>query len=72
MGFLGRVMEIVFLPNTGSVVVRSSQGRGFFFLAGLGSTNVIFGHLWTISFDVVLIFGSDLVSFHQLFIIPKS
>ena len=29
MGLLEKVMEIVFLPNTGSVVVRSSQGRFF-------------------------------------------
>ena len=31
MGLLEKVMEIVFLPNTGSVVVRSSQGRFFSF-----------------------------------------
>ena len=32
MGLLEKVMKIVFLPNTGSVVVRSSQGRFFLFL----------------------------------------
>ena len=31
MGLLDRVMDMVFLPNTGSVVVRSSQGRFFLF-----------------------------------------
>ena len=31
MGLLDRVMDMVFLPNTGSVVVRSSQGRFFVF-----------------------------------------
>ena len=43
MGLLDRVMDMVFLPNTGSVVVRSSQGRFFFFFfAGPGSKKVIF------------------------------
>ena len=52
MGLLHRVMDLVFLPNTGSVVVRSSQGRFFSsFFAGPGSTNIIFGHLCTIFFE---------------------
>ena len=35
IGLLDRVVDMVFLPNTGSVVVRSSQGRFFFFLSVL-------------------------------------
>jgi hypothetical protein len=31
MGLLDRVMDMGFLPNTGSVVVRSSQWRVFCF-----------------------------------------
>ena len=41
MGLLDRVMDMVFFPNTGSVVVRSSQGH-FFFFAGPGPQKVIF------------------------------
>ena len=41
MGLLDRVMDMVFLPNTGSVVVRSSQGR-FFVVTRPGSKRVIF------------------------------
>ena len=50
MGLLDRIMDMVFLPPTGSVVVRSSQGR-FFVVAGPGSKKVIFGHPWTILFE---------------------
>ena len=41
MGLLDRVMDMVFLPNTGSVVVRSSQGCFLFFMCP-GSKKVIF------------------------------
>ena len=41
MGLLDRVMDMVFLLNTGSVVVRSSQGS-FFVFACPGSTK---GHI---------------------------
>ena len=47
MGLLDRVMDIVFLPNTGSVVVRSSQGRFFLFYVSWLEK----GHVWIRVFE---------------------
>ena len=61
MGLLDRVMDMVFLPNTGPVVVRSSQGRLFLWvLAQQKSYFVIYGPDFLKKIDIL----SDLVTFH--------
>ena len=63
MGLLDRVMDMVFLPNTGSVVVRSSQGRSFCFCCGFWLKK---GHIWQLMDQIVLkkmIFGQILSHF---------
>ena len=44
MGLLDRVMDMVCLPNTGSVVVRSSQGRFFslFYVSWLEKGHILY------------------------------
>ena len=70
MGLLDRVMDMVFLLNTRSVGVRSSQRR-FLFLRVLAQTKtylVIDGPYFLKTNDI----WHDVVTLHQLFIIPKS